>query len=143
MHDLDKVLRVVGQNKARDPDGLNRSIFHSNCIGKNLKESLLIMFNKLKSHGVIPKFMKKATISTIPKPGSKFLLKNERGIFILSAVRTIFMKLLYNTKYETLNSNMSDSNVGGRKLKSGINHIWVVNRIIHDQITSVRKKTCV
>ena len=83
------------------------------------------MFNKLKNQGIIPNFMKKATISTIPKSGSKLVMKNERGIFVLSAVRTIFMRLIYNTKYEVINSNMSDSNVGGRKEKSFITHIFV------------------
>ena len=34
---------------------------------------------------------------------------------------------------------MSDSNVGGRE-KSGINHIWVINSIVHDQLTSIKKK---
>jgi hypothetical protein len=38
---------------------------------------------------------------------------------------------------------MSDSNVGGRKKKSGINHIWLINRIIHDQLTSIKKKPLV
>ena len=69
MHDLEGVLSKVGQNKSRDPNGFNRSIFYLNCIGDNLKESLLVMFNKLKNQGTIPSFMKKTTISTIPKPG--------------------------------------------------------------------------
>ena len=34
---------------------------------------------------------------------------------------------------------MSDSNVGGRKSKNGINHIWVVNNVIHDHLSSVKK----
>ena len=33
------------------------------------------MFNKLKNQGTVLIFMKKATISTIPKTGSKFLMK--------------------------------------------------------------------
>ena len=115
MKELEDVLCKINSNKSKDPHGLNQSIFHTNCIGTNLKESLLIMFNKLKDIGEIPDFMKVANITTIPKKGSKFLLKNERGIFILSAVRTILMRLLFNTKYETINNNMSDSNVGGKK----------------------------
>ena len=141
MQDLEGVLGKVGQNKSTDPNGFNRSIFHLNCIGDNLKESLLVMFNKLKNQGIIPSFMKKATISTIPKPGSKFLLKNERGIFVLSAIRSIFMRLIYNTKYETLNSNMSDSNIGGRKEKSSINHIFVINGIIHEALSTKKNKS--
>ena len=38
---------------------------------------------------------------------------------------------------------MSDSNIGGRENKSGINHIWVVNGIIHDHLSSVKKKPLV
>ena len=94
------------------------------------------MFNKLKDIGEIPDFMKVANITTIPKQGSKFLLKNERGIFILSAVRTILMRLLFNTKYEMINDNMSDSNVGGRKQLSCINHIFVINGVIHEVLSS-------
>ena len=141
MQDINKVLGEISQNKSRDPDGLNRSIFHFKNIGLNLKESLLIMFNKLKKQGIIPDFMKKATISTIPKSGSKLVMKNERGIFVLSSVRTIFMRLIYNTKYEVINSNMSDSNVGGRKEKSCINHIFVINGVIHETLSSKKNKS--
>ena len=136
MGDLENVLKSVNQNKARDPHGLNRSIFHISCIGDNLKESLLILFNKIKKEGEIPTFMKSATISTIPKSGSKLLLKNERGIFVLSAIRTLLMRMLYNTKYETISSNMSFSNVGGRKHMSSINHIFVINGTMHETLSS-------
>ena len=83
--------------------------------------------------------MKSAVISTIPKPGSKFVLKNERGIFILSAVRTVLMRLIYNTKYNIIDQHMSDSNAGGRKNKSCINHIYVLNGIIHETVKSKKK----
>ena len=53
------------------------------------------------------------------------------------------MKLIFILKYDTIDSNMSDSNVGGRKKKSGINHIWILNNIIHDQLSSVKKKPVV
>ena len=87
--------------------------------------------------------MKMATVTTIPKKGSKLLLKNERGIFIVNSVRSILMRLIYNQKQHVIESHMSDSNVGGRKKKSGINHIWLINRIIHDQLTSIKKKPLV
>ena len=101
-------------------------------IGTNLKESLLKLLNNIKETNDIPEFMKQASVTTIPKKGSKLLLKNERGIFIVNSVRNILMKLIFNLKYDTIDSHMSDSNVGGRKKKSGFNHIWVLNNIIHD-----------
>ena len=140
MGELDQVLKNISKSKSNDPDGLNRSIFHLNCIGTNLKRSLLTMFNRLKTEGLIPEFMKKATITTIPKKGSKLLLKNERGIFMLSSVRTIFKRLLYNSKYDIIDQNMSDINVGSRKNKSCLNHIFIINGIIHETLSSKNNK---
>ena len=133
MADLETVLKDINKNKSRDPDGINRSIFHLDCIGSNLKQSFLNMVNEMKNKSIIPEFMKKAIISTIPKSGSKFVLKNERGIFVLSAIRTIFMRLLYNTKYNIIDQNMSDSNVGGRKKMSSV---FILNGIIHETLSS-------
>ena len=76
MNQLESVLEKIGQNKSRDPDGLNRSIFHKNCIGSDLKLSLLVLFNRIKTEGQVPEFMKSAVITTIPKKGSQFILKN-------------------------------------------------------------------
>ena len=46
----------------------------------------------------------------------------------------ILMRLLFYSESHMIDSNMSDSNIGGRKDKSCINHIWVLNSIIHEQI---------
>ena len=43
------------------------------------------------------------------------------------------MRLFYNTRYEIINSHMSDSNVGGRR---NINHIFVINGIIQETLSS-------
>ena len=63
-----------------------------------------------------PSFMRKATLTTIPKKGSKLLLKNERGIFLVSSIRSILMRLIFNMKYNMLDSHMSDSNMGAKKI---------------------------
>ena len=141
MKDLETVLKTLQANKSRDPEGIDRSIFGMNTVGNDLKLSLLILFNNMKTRGIVPEFMRKATVTTIPKKGSKLLLKNERGIFIVNSVRNILMRLIYNMNQPILEHNMSDSNVGGRKGQSGINHIWTIKRIIHEHISSVRKKT--
>ena len=44
MLEIDNVLKNIKKNKSRDPDGLSRSIFHIDCIGSDLKHSLLIFF---------------------------------------------------------------------------------------------------
>ena len=88
MTDLEKVLEGLKLNKARGPDGLSRTIFKKSIIGTDLKESLLQMLNKLKDAGKVPDFMRKAIVTTIPKKGTKLKLENERGIFIVSTIRS-------------------------------------------------------
>ena len=78
--------------------------------------------------------MLKTTITIFPKKGTQTELKNERGIFLVNAVRGVFRRLMFNSEYEMINANMSDSNIGGRKTKRCINHIWVINSIIHEQL---------
>ena len=58
------------------------------------------MFSKLKKKKMIANFMNFANITTtVPKKGSRILLKNERGIFRVSVVRSILMCLVYEMKY--------------------------------------------
>ena len=49
MHDLEAVLKTLKSNKARDPEGIKRTIFKNSIIGSNLKTSLLKLFNNIKS----------------------------------------------------------------------------------------------
>ena len=142
MKELEQVLQDIKLGKARDPEGLARHIFKLSVIGTDLKQSMLKMCHEIKESGKLPDFMRKSIIATIPKKGrlAQSDLASERGIFLVSALRSICMRLAYNTKQEMINSNMSQSNIGGRKKKSCINHIWVLNSIIHEQLNSQSNK---
>ena len=101
--------------------------------------SLLFMFNKIKQNKLIPFFMNLANITTVPKRGSRLKLKNERGIFRVSVLRYILMRLMYNEKYPVIDINISDSQMGARKQKGCRNNIFIVNGIIHDVMSSKSK----
>ena len=71
------------------------------------------MYNKVREEFEIPDFIQWANITSLYKgKGDRLDMSNERGIFIVSVFRSILMKLIYNEKYEIIDSNMSDSNVG-------------------------------
>ena len=94
----------------------------------------------MKKENTIPEFVRAADVVTIYKgKGEKCNLENDRGIFIVSIYRSILMRLVYLDCYDTLDASMSDSQVGGRKGRSVRNHIWVLNGIICD-ILSTKKK---
>ena len=90
-------------------------MFHTSNIGSDLKQSLLHLCNDIKNKGEVPEFMLKTTISTIPKKGKRTELKNERGFFLVNSVRGILMRLLFDSEYEMIDTNMPDSNIGGRE----------------------------
>ena len=46
--------------------------------------------------------MNKTYITTIPKKGSRLKLENERGIFRVSVIRNILMRLIYNQNYHKI-----------------------------------------
>ena len=139
MQNLDKALSDLKIGRSRDPEGLINEIFKNNVIGNDLKKSLLLMFNNIKNNQKIPQFMNLANITTVPKRGSKLNLQNERGIFRVSVLRSILMRLIYNEKYEIIDRNMSDCQVGGRKQKGCRNNILIINGIIHDIISKKKQ----
>ena len=140
MSDLDNALSKLKNNKSRDYEGFANEIFKKGVIGTNLKISLLIMFNKLKKYQMIPKLMNFANITTVPKKGSRLLLKNERGIFRVAVVRMILMLMIYGSKYPDIDRRMSDCQMGGRKRKGCKNNIFILNAIIHDVLKSKKMK---
>ena len=140
-NDLDLVLQKLKKNKSRDPHGLVNELFKPGVIGSDLKCSMLSLLNEIKRTFHLPEFVQWADITSIYKgKGQKLDLENERGIFGVSVFRSILMRLIYNDKYAIIDSNMSDSNVGARKRKNIRNHIFVINGIIHDVLSSQRKK---
>jgi hypothetical protein len=88
---------------------------------------MLDMYNLLRKAKLIPLFMNFADISTVPKTGSLLNPENERGIFRVSVIRYILMRLVYNVKYPIIDKNMSDCQMGGRKGKGCKSNIWIVN----------------
>ena len=95
MADLDLALSNLKTNKCRDPDGYVNEIFKHGVIGEDMKQSLLIMMTQIKRQKLIPQVMNYANVTTVPKKGSRLLLKNERGIFRIAIIRYILMRMIY------------------------------------------------
>ena len=136
MEDLNKALNNLKTKKARDSEGFLNEIFKLGVIGDDLKTSLLVLFNKLKSERLIPRIFNVTNITTIPKSGSRTDPRNERGIFRVSVLRYILMRLIYDMKYEKIDEKMTDCQMGARKNKGCKNNIFVVNGIIHEAMKS-------
>ena len=76
--------------------------------------------------------MQLCNISSIWKrKGSKNDFESYRGIFRVTIFRTILDRLIYNDEYVTIDSNLSDCNVGARKQRNIRDNIFVMNAIIN------------
>ena len=86
----------------------------------------------MKKNQKYPDFMLNADIVSLYKnKGESTDLKNDRGVFILSAFRSILDKMIYNDKYDYIEENMSDSNIDTRKKQNVRNHLWVLNGMLN------------
>ena len=128
---LDDVLKSLKNNKTMDPLGMVNEIFKEGCIGADMKRALLDLFNGVKSN----MYMTLSNISSIYKnKGSRMDLENDRGIFILTTMKKILDKLIYNDNYNDIDKNMSDSNIGGRKKRNIRNHLMIIYGVINSVI---------
>ena len=56
-----------------------------------------------------------------------------------SVLRTILMKIIHERTYEKVSFSMTESQIGAKKGKNVRNHIFVINSIISDVLSSVKK----
>ena len=130
---LMKILRSLKTNKSKDPHGLVNQLFKENVAGSDMIDSLLIMMNKIKQESEVPESLRWANISLIYKgKGERVSLDSDRGIFVISILRTILMRLIYEDNNELLDSEMSDSQVGARKGRNIRNHLFILYSVIQD-----------
>ena len=68
--------------------------------------------------------------------GPRNSFNSYRGIFRVSVFRAILDRLIYNDEYENIDSNLTDSNVGARKMRNIRDNIFVLNAITNSQKNS-------
>ena len=102
------------------------------CAGIDLEDSLLMLFNGMKDNVEFPEYILRQNITTIYKnKGSRLDMENDRGIFILSALKKILDMLIYLDKFESIDKNMSSSNIGARKGRNIKDHLFIIYGIIN------------
>ena len=137
--DLDKVLKSLKNDKAKDAHGHVYELFKYG--GKDLKYSLLVLFNLIKKKQVYPSILQPSNISSFyKKKGDKSDLNNDRGVFNVVKVRSILDKLIYNDIYEKVDNSMSCSNIGARKQRNIRDHLFVINGIVNDAVKTKKNE---
>ena len=88
--------------------------------------------NRIKFQQLFPEVLEYCDISSIWKrKNSRKDFENYRGIFRVTIFRSILDRLIYNDEYATIDSNLSDSNVGARKGRNIRDNIFVLNAVMN------------
>ena len=136
--ELEKSLKSLKNNKARDAHGLVYELFKYG--GKDLKFSLLAFFNKVKMSQTYPTILQDSNITSFwKKKGDRSNIENDRGIFNVTKIRSILDKMVYNDIYDEVDGSMSSSNIGARRNRNIRDHLFVVNGIINESINGKNK----
>ena len=129
------MLKSLKPGKSCDALGYSNELFKPGVIGSDLVVSLLNIINRAKYELVIPRPIRLTKITSIYKnKGEKCDLQNDRGVHSVTKFRGIIDKLLYNDKYQEIDGNMSDCNVGGRRNRSIRDNLFVIYAVINDAL---------
>ena len=134
MEDLKEVLKHLKKDKSRDPEGYANELFKEDVAGSDLLEALLKLMNLIKNKQQYPEVLEKCNITSLHKKKSKKDFENYRGIFRVQILRSILDRLVYNDSYYTIDSNLTDGNVGARKLRSARDNIFVIGAITNSVV---------
>ena len=100
---LRKALKSLRKNKTSDPNGMINELFMEDCAGEDLEDALLSLLNGIKEYFLFPEYLLRENITTLYKnKGSRLDMNNDRGIFILTALKKILDKLIYLDKFENI-----------------------------------------
>ena len=87
---LRKALKSLRKNKTSDPNGMINELFMEDCAGEDLEDALLSLLNGIKEYFLFPEYLLRENITTLYKnKGSRLDMNNDRGIFILTALKKI------------------------------------------------------
>ena len=88
---IEKICKSLKNSKAKDECGLVYELFKPPYSGTDIYHSLTKLFNFIKHELMIPDFFELMSITSLYKQkGLKSEISNERGIFNVSKVRSIF-----------------------------------------------------
>ena len=126
-----KAIRRMKNKKAADRLGWKAEWIKEG--GEEMVKSLYILFNRIKTENQIPKQWQLMTVKSIHKGGVKEnIQENQRGIFLVNTVSKIYESAL-KIQNENKNENMSQMQTAGRKQRSAVDNLIILNSMIENQ----------
>ena len=101
--------------------------------GEEIVKSLSILFNRIEREQRTLMQWRQTTIKSIYKGGNKAnISESQRGIFLVNIISKVY-ELVKITQNDKNNRNMSEMQVAGRKERSAMDNLIIMNTIIENQ----------
>ena len=131
--DVKNAIKDLNTGISKDPHGQPNEIFKEGVAGAGLIEAITKLMNLLKDNPEeYPECMDICNVTSIYKnKGDRNVFDAHRGVFRTTTLRNILDRLIYNDEYSTVDSNLTDCNVGSRKKRNIRDNLFVMNAIMN------------
>ena len=129
--DVKNATQNIKSGISKDPYGHPNELFKDGVAGDGLMQAIKELMNRLKDNpGEYSASMDICNVTSLYKnKGDKNMFDSHRGVFRTTILRNILERLIYNDEYNTVDSGLTDCNVGCRK-KRNVRHIlFVINAV--------------
>ena len=117
VEDVTNVLKSLKTGKSKDPYELPNEIFKHSAAGDDLILALTKLTNRIKHERTFPEAMNICNVTNLYKnKGPKNLFDSYKGLFRTPVLRIILDKLMYGDEYEEIDEQLTDCNVGSRRI---------------------------
>ena len=132
--DVKTAIKGLHMGISKDPYGHPNEIFKEGIAGQGLLNAITILMNKIKDNPKeYPVSMTIYNVTNIYKnKGDKNSFDSHRGVFRTTSLRNIMDKLIYIDEYKTVDSNLTNCNVGSRKNRNIRDNLFVMNAIMNN-----------
>ena len=132
MDDLDLAIKDLDKGKSRDALGYANELLKEDVAGTDLKLATLRFMNHIRKEQKFPHILEACNITSLYKnKGSRKDFMNYRGVFRVTVFRSILDRLMYNDLYATVDSHLTDGNVGTRKARNIRDNIFILGAVIN------------
>ena len=134
IEDVTFVLKNLKEGKSKDPYDIPNELFKPDVAGDDLILAITKLMNRIKNELTYPTPLTVCNVTNLykNKKRNKRMFDSYRGIFRTPVLRNILDKLMYTDEYETIDNNLTNCNVGSRRMRNVRDNLFVINAIANE-----------
>ena len=133
VEDVKHAIKDLKRNVSKDPYDIPNELIMVENAGDDLILAITKLMNMMKDESVFPNALNICNVTNAYKnKGERNSFDAYRGLFRTPIFRNILDRLIYNDMYPTVDSNLTDCNVGCRKGRNIRDNLFVINAITNE-----------